>query len=66
MMKASVQENVWKEQSMSQVTEELNFMWRERLSDYYEECRESGASESMEAIRTVLKLQGLTVKGIEG
>ena len=50
---------------MSKVTEELDFLWRQRLVDWYNELMIIHDFEGAEYIVLTLKLQGLTVKGIE-
>jgi hypothetical protein len=53
---------------MSKVTEELDFLWRERLLEYYNALRQlntEGALDEMATIEAILKLQGLHVKGID-
>jgi hypothetical protein len=57
---------------VSKVTEELDFMWPERILDYYRQLEERYAYEKdvillekMITIAVVLKLQGLYVKGVD-
>jgi hypothetical protein len=50
---------------MSKVTEELDFLWQQRLSDLYNEMIAYYDYEGTELIKTILKIQGLSVKGIE-
>lgn len=59
---------------MSKVTEELDFLWRERLLEVYNELMRYASyggpggircSNDIKVIVRVLAIQGLTVKGIE-